>query len=62
MKELVKGVSLTGNILNIMPKISLVAKDLEFGNGLCGKCGQTVPVSEGSPHFKIDLARVGGQE
>jgi len=62
IKELVKGVSLTGNILDIMPKISLVAKDLEFGSGLCGKCSQTVPVSEGAPHFKIDIARVGGQE
>ncbi len=61
VKELVKGVSLTGNILNIMPKISLVAKDLEFGNGICGKCSQNVPVSEGAPHFKIDMARVGGQ-
>lgn len=62
IKDLVKGVSLTGNILDIMPKINLIAKDLQLRAGMCGKCSQTVPVSVGSPHFKIDMARVGGQK
>ncbi|HLC86012.1 MAG TPA: TldD/PmbA family protein [Candidatus Nanoarchaeia archaeon] len=62
LKELVKGVSLTGSILNTLKNISLVAKDLKFSSGMCGKDGQHVPVGDGSPHVKIDLARVGGKE
>ena len=62
LKELVKGVSLTGSILSTLKNISLVAKDLEFSSGTCGKDGQHVPVGDGAPHIKIDLARVGGQE
>ena len=62
LKELVKNVSLTGNILTTLKNISLVAKDLEFSQGVCGKDGQHAPVGDGAPHIKIDKARVGGQE
>ena len=63
IKNLVKGPSLMGNIMEILPKISMVGKDLEIQNGgHCGKCGQTVAVSDGSPHIKIDSAKVGGQK
>ncbi|MEW6063124.1 MAG: TldD/PmbA family protein [Nanoarchaeota archaeon] len=57
----VKTASLIGNILDILQKISLVAKDLGGGSGYCGKDNQFVPVSENAPHIKIDLAKVGGK-
>lgn len=60
--QMVKYPSLTGNIIDIMPKISMIAKDLKFGAGTCGKSGQGVPVGDGSPEFKINLARVGGKQ
>ncbi len=61
LAEMVKMVSLGGNILQILNKINLVGKDLEFGQGTCGKSSQWVPVSDGAPHFKIDMVKVGGK-
>ena len=60
IKEMVKKVSLTGIILDILPKICLIAKDLKLGSGSCGKSGQLVPVADGSPHILIESAKVGG--
>ncbi len=60
LKELVKNVGLTGNILETLFNINLIGKDLKYGQGTCGKAGQWVPVSDGAPTFKIDKARVGG--
>jgi TldD protein len=37
-----------------------VGKDLKFNSGRCGKAGQLVPVSDGSPHLQIEKATVGG--
>ena len=62
LKELVKNVGLTGNILKTLHEINLVGKDLSFNGGTCGKAGQWVPVSDGAPTFKINNARVGGSE
>lgn len=59
---MVKTTSLIGNILQTLFNISLVGKDLEIYGGTCGKNDQWVPVGDGSPHFKIEKARVGGQE
>lgn len=60
--SLVKYPSLVGNIIDILPKISMIGNKLELGAGTCGKDGQAVPVGDGSPRFKIDLARVGGKK
>lgn len=60
--KMVKHPSLTGNILEILPRISMIANKLDYGAGTCGKNGQAVPVGDGSPSFKIDLARVGGSK
>jgi TldD protein len=37
-----------------------VGNDLKFNSGRCGKAGQLVPVSDGSPHLLIAKATVGG--
>lgn len=58
--KLLRDVSLTGKILEIMKDIRAVGNDLKFNSGRCGKAGQLVPVSDGSPHLLIEKATVGG--
>jgi len=58
--RLLRDVSLTGKILEIMKDIRAVGNDLKFNSGRCGKAGQLVPVSDGSPHLLIEKATVGG--
>ncbi len=58
--SMVKGASLTGNILETLKHVHLIGNDIQYNSGTCGKDGQLVPVSDGAPHFVIDNARVGG--
>lgn len=58
--DLLRDVSLSGNIMEILKRIKAVGDDLKFNSGRCGKSGQLVPVSDGSPHLLIDKATVGG--
>ena len=60
LTELVKDVSLSGKTLEILNHIALVGNDLKMTAGRCGKAGQLVPVSDGSPHLAISKALVGG--
>ena len=62
LKEMVKGVSLNGLMLKTLPEIELIAKDIFFSQGTCGKSGQGVPVSDGAPHMLLKEVRVGGQQ
>ncbi len=59
-KKLLRDVSLSGKILEIMRNVKAVGNDLKFNSGRCGKAGQLVPVSDGSPHLLIARATVGG--
>jgi TldD protein len=38
----------------------MVGDDLKMNSGRCGKGGQLVPVTDGSPHLMISEAMVGG--
>jgi TldD protein len=58
--RLLRDVSLSGNILEILRDIKAVGNDLKFNSGRCGKSGQLVPVSDGSPHLLIEKATIGG--
>lgn len=55
-----RDVSLSGNTLEILNNVALVGNDLEMSSGRCGKAGQLVPVSDGSPHVLVNKAMVGG--
>ncbi|MCX9084640.1 MAG: TldD/PmbA family protein [Candidatus Methanoperedens sp.] len=55
-----RDVSLSGNTLEILNSVSAVGNDLEMNSGRCGKAGQLVPVSDGSPHVLVNKAMVGG--
>jgi TldD protein len=58
--KLLRDVSLSGKILQTMLDVKAVGNDLKFNSGRCGKAGQLVPVSDGSPHLLIARATVGG--
>lgn len=62
IKERLKEVSLTGNVLKSLNQISMIGNDLEIGGtGYCGKSGQYVPVGDGGPHFKFKKIKIGGK-
>jgi TldD protein len=59
--ELVRPVKLTGNLFTTLPNIDAIGTDLDFNQGGgCGKGGQMpLPVSNGSPHIRIQDCVVG---
>ncbi len=60
--ELFRGATLTGNVFETLFNIIGFGNDFEmFQKGCCGKGGQGVPVSFGSPHIKIKDVVVGGR-
>ena len=61
--ELVRPVVLTGNVFQTLQNIDAVGIDLDMNQGGgCGKGGQSpLPVSNGSPHIRIQQCLVGGK-
>jgi TldD protein len=49
----VRGATLVGNGPQVLRNIDMVANDLGFGIGTCGKDGQGVPVSDAQPTLRI---------
>ncbi len=58
--QMVRDVSLAGNILEVFSKIDAIGRDFELDAGTCGKDGQTVPTTTGGPHARIRAVPVGG--
>ena len=60
--ELLRPVMLTGNLFATLQNLDAIAGDLEMNQGGgCGKGGQSpLPVSNGSPHIRIQGCLVGG--
>jgi TldD protein len=58
--KLLRDVSLSGKILETLLHVQAVGNDLKYNSGRCGKSGQLVPVSDGSPHLLVSKATVGG--
>ena len=58
----VKGAMLIGNGPEVLTRVGMVGRDLEldWGTGVCGKNGQSVPVGVGQPTLRIDGLTVGG--
>jgi TldD protein len=59
--EPVRGATLSGNGPDVLRSIDLVASDMGFSIGTCGKDGQGVPVSDGMPTLRIPEMVVGGE-
>ncbi len=62
IEELVRPVMLSGNLFTTLERLDMVGNDLEMNQGGgCGKDGQSpLPVSNGSPHVRIQQCLVGG--
>jgi len=58
----VRGATLVGNGPDVLKKIDLVAQQVEFRAGTCGKEEQEVPVATGQPALRIAELTVGGTE
>src|SRR5262245_40967419 len=60
----VKGATLIGDGPTVLRQVTMVGNDLQLdqGVGICGKEGQTIPVSVGLPTIKIREITVGGTE
>jgi len=62
--EPVRGVSLSGNILDVLANIRGLGRDFEIETsvfGGCGKGGQLVKVGTGGPHVLVDKIAIGGR-
>jgi len=60
IKEPLRDVSLSGNIMEILKKVDGVGSDFKMSIGFCGKSGQTIPVGDGGPNVRVSEAIVGG--
>lgn len=58
----VRGATLTGNGPEALRNIQAVGNDLHFLHGMCGKGGQSVPVTDGQPSLLIGNLVVGGTD
>ncbi len=64
LKEMVRGVTLSGMILETLLEVDAVGRDLEVRTsvfGGCGKGGQTVKVGFGGPHVRVRKMVIGGR-
>lgn len=59
--EPVRGATLIGKGPEILPRISMVANDLELAAGMCGASSGSVPVTVGQPTLRVDSILVGGR-
>ncbi len=59
--EPVRGATLIGNGPEILKTIDMVANDIGFSVGTCGKDGQGVPVTDGMPTVRVPSLTVGGR-
>ena len=61
--ETLRPVMLTGNVFSTLKNIDIIGDDLDMNQGGgCGKAGQSpLPVSNGSPHIRIQRCLVGGK-
>jgi TldD protein len=56
----VRGANLIGNGIAILQAVDAIASDFDARPGTCGKDGQSVPVTTGSPTLRISRMTVGG--
>lgn len=63
VESLIRGVMISGNILETLKNVDAVAKDLKVTTsvfGGCGKDGQMVRVGDGGPHIRVRGLVIGG--
>ena len=58
--EPVRAANLIGNGPAVLQSIDAIGNDFETWTGMCGKDGQSVPVSSGQPTVRVSAITVGG--
>ncbi len=61
LAEPVKGATLIGEAVEVMPRISMCANDLDLAAGFCGSVSGNINVTVGQPHIKVDSITIGGR-
>lgn len=61
LTKALRNATLIGNSIEIMKDVDMIGNDTGFFLGNCGKDGQTVPVTCGTPTLRIKKMTVGGQ-
>lgn len=61
IKYLVKGAMITGNGIDALLKVDMVADDFKLGPGTCGASSGSVPVTVGQPTLRVSEMTVGGK-
>lgn len=61
-RGLIRDASLSGLILEALHNVEAVGNDVDFEPGVCGKAGQTVPITTGGPHIRVTNIVVGGMK
>ena len=56
----IRAAQLIGNGPDVMRMVDMVGNDFETWTGMCGKNGQSVPVSSGQPTLLVREMTVGG--
>lgn len=56
----IKNATLIGSNIQILQNVDMIANDMGFFLGTCGKEGQSVPVTAGTPTLRISKMTVGG--
>lgn len=59
LKTLIRDTTLAGNLTESLFNIESVGKDFGTSPGICGKFGQSVPVSDGGPHIRVKGIKLG---
>ncbi|MDD5340367.1 MAG: TldD/PmbA family protein [Candidatus ainarchaeum sp.] len=58
-KGLLRDAAISGNILKTLHDVESVGRDFGGSPGMCGKNGQSVPVSDGGPHIRVGNVAIG---
>lgn len=56
---LMHDVTITGNILETLNSVDCIGNDFGTSPGICGKFGQSAPVSDGGPHVRVKNVSIG---
>lgn len=59
LEKIMRDVAISGNILETMANVTAVGNDFGTSPGICGKFGQSVPVSDGGPHIQVKGVAIG---
>ncbi|MFW9909317.1 MAG: TldD/PmbA family protein [Candidatus Thorarchaeota archaeon] len=61
LSQLVRSLSITGRVLDILKTVDAVGDKLDFSGGTCGKGEEDyIPITSGGPHMRMQLVVGGG--